>query len=116
MKTPNKSLTRLHKRDVKVGKSRSGGKEENRDAYNRLVEEYREYKRNYSRAFRFLASAVNTSFGLFFSLTSLIHLLTGQELNDSTLQLVQIFFDTASFDEIERDTEVKFYFKVTFLS
>ena len=44
------------------------------------------------------------------SLTSLIHLLTGQELNDSTLQLVQIFFDTASFDEIERDTEVKFYF------
>ena len=65
MKTPNKSLTRPHKRDVKVGKSRSGGKEENRDAYNRLVEEYREYKRNYSRAFRFLASAVNTSFGLF---------------------------------------------------
>ena len=50
---------------VKVGKSRNGGKEENRDAYNSLVEEYREYKRNYSRAFRFLASAVNTSFGLF---------------------------------------------------
>ena len=50
------------------------------------------------------------------SLTSLIPLLTGQELNDSTLQLVQIFFDTASFDEIERDTEVKFYFNVTFIS
>ena len=50
------------------------------------------------------------------SLTILIPLLTGQELNDSTLQLVQIFFDTASFDEIERDTEVKFYFNVTFIS
>ena len=103
---------------VKVGKSRSGGKEENRDAYNSLVEEYREYKRNYSRAFRFLASAVNTSIGLFKAYLSLglIHLLTGQELNDSTLQLVQIFFDTASFDEIERDTEVKFFFNVTFIS
>ena len=31
----------------------------------------------------------------------------GEELNDSTLQLVQIFFDTASFDEIERDEEIK---------
>ena len=50
------------------------------------------------------------------SSTSLIHLLIGQELNDSTLQLVQIFFDTASFDEIERDTEVKFFFNVTFIS
>ena len=34
-------------------------------------------------------------------------LFSGQELNDSTLQLVQIFFDTASFDEIERDVEIK---------
>ena len=34
-------------------------------------------------------------------------LFLGEELNDSTLQLVQIFFDTASFDEIERDEEIK---------
>ena len=28
-------------------------------------------------------------------------------MQNSTLQLVQIFFDTASFDEIERDVEIK---------
>ena len=28
-------------------------------------------------------------------------------MDESTLKLVQIFFDTASFDEIERDTEIK---------
>ena len=32
---------------------------------------------------------------------------SGQEIDRSTLQLVQIFFDTASFDEIERDKEIK---------
>ena len=36
-----------------------------------------------------------------------IILFSGQELTDSTLQLIQIFFDTASFDEIERDREIK---------
>ena len=41
------------------------------------------------------------------NLITLIHSFSGQELNDSTLQLVQIFFDTASFDEIERDVEIK---------
>ena len=33
---------------------------------------------------------------------------SGQEIDRSTLQLVQIFFDTASFDEIERDKKIKF--------
>ena len=32
---------------------------------------------------------------------------SGQEIDRSALQLVQIFFDTASFDEIERDKEIK---------
>ena len=32
---------------------------------------------------------------------------TGIEVDDSTLKLVQIFFDTASFDEVERDKEIK---------
>ena len=50
--------------DEDVGKSRDGGREESKDAFNRLVEEYREYKRNYSRAFRFLASANKKNFGL----------------------------------------------------
>ena len=32
----------------------------------------------------------------------------GEELPPSTLQLVEIYFDTATFDDIERDKKVKF--------
>ena len=35
-------------------------------------------------------------------------LLKGEEQPPSTLKLVQIYFDTATFDEIERDKKVKF--------
>ena len=33
--------------------------------------------------------------------------ISGEELPHSTLQLVQIFFDTATFDKIERDKKIK---------
>ena len=33
--------------------------------------------------------------------------LPGEELPQSTLQLVQIYFDTATFDEVERDKKIK---------
>ena len=33
--------------------------------------------------------------------------MSGEELPESTLQLVQIYFDTATFDNIERDKKVK---------
>ena len=32
---------------------------------------------------------------------------SGEELANSTLEVVQIFFDTATFDNIERDKKVK---------
>ena len=32
---------------------------------------------------------------------------SGEELPHSTLQLVQIYFDTATFDEVERDKKIK---------
>ena len=32
---------------------------------------------------------------------------SGNELRDSTLQLVQIYFNTATFDDIERDKKIK---------
>ena len=35
------------------------------------------------------------------------HIPSGIELDESNHRLVQIFFDTASFDEIERDKEIK---------
>ena len=34
--------------------------------------------------------------------------LSGQEAQESTIELVQIFFDTATFDNIERDQKIKF--------
>ena len=35
------------------------------------------------------------------------NLFPGEELPPSTLQLVQIYFDTATFDDIERDKKIK---------
>ena len=36
------------------------------------------------------------------------HCTSGNELPESKLEVVQIYFDTASFDEIERDKKIKF--------
>ena len=51
--------------DETVGNSRDGGKEENRESYYLLVNEYREFQRSYSRNFRFeaTADANNETFG-----------------------------------------------------
>ena len=52
----------------------------------------------------FQPSLVSFSFGV------CIHcsICTGEELSNSTVQLVQIYFDTASYDETERDKKIKF--------
>ena len=42
-----------------VGRSKDGGMEESQEAFYSLVDEYREYKKNYARTFRFMASADN---------------------------------------------------------
>ena len=34
-------------------------------------------------------------------------IVAGEELPESTLQLVQIYFDTATYDEVERDKKIK---------
>ena len=46
-----------------MGRSKDGGREESEAAYYEMVEEYRDFKSNYSKAFRFLASAENDYFG-----------------------------------------------------
>ena len=38
----------------------------------------------------------------------LIPLVSGKEVPESTIELVQIYFDTATFDEIEKDEKIKF--------
>ena len=37
----------------------------------------------------------------------MIALNSGEELPESTLQLVQIYFDTATFDDVEKDKKIK---------
>ena len=37
----------------------------------------------------------------------MVLILSGDELPPSTLQLVEIYFDTATFDDIERDKKIK---------
>ena len=51
--------------DEAVGKSRDGGKEEDMETYNLLVEEYRQFQKNYSQNFIFNATsdAENETFG-----------------------------------------------------
>ena len=39
----------------------------------------------------------------------------GEELSNSSLRVVQIFFDTFTFDEIERDTKVKLEAQVSLI-
>ena len=36
-----------------------------------------------------------------------IAIISGEELPESTLQLVQIYFDTATFDDVEKDKKIK---------
>ena len=49
--------------DEEVGSSKDGGMEESQEAFYSLVEEYREYKKNYARTFRYLADSVKDNFG-----------------------------------------------------
>ena len=82
----------------------------NRKKITKLVTEYNTYKRNKLRNFRFNPAKTATKFGKFhqdFSLQFLF-LPQGEEQPPSTLKLIQIYFDTATFDESERDEKVKF--------
>ena len=46
-----------------VGKSRDGGQEMDREAFEELEKEYKEFKRNYSRDFRFEARGDSKLYG-----------------------------------------------------
>ena len=76
----------------------------------KLVNEYDAYKRRKLQNFRFNSTKASTQFGEFSQniYVLLISFAKGEEQSPSTLKLVEIFFDTATFDEIERDEKVKF--------
>ena len=74
-----------------------------------LTYEYNDFKRNNVQYFRFNSTAVSTVFGNLTKSTRKpkSYELPGNEMPQSTLQLVEIRFDTATFDDIERDKKIK---------
>ena len=73
-----------------------------------LIRKYKAYKKNFTRSFRFDPSATGDNFGTINNCVLVFTLnVSGKELDDSLIQVVQIYFDTASFDEIERDKKIK---------
>ena len=50
---------------------------------------------------------MNMSIILSFCKTTVIKFILGKELSNSTLKLVQIYFDTATFDNIDQDKQIK---------
>ena len=82
------------------------GAELDNKKFKKLVSEYKNFKKKNCRHFRFNSAANATKFGKFESKT-IPNENSGEELPESTLQLVQIYFDTATFDEVERDKKIK---------
>ena len=81
-----------------------------------MVKEYKTFKKNMIKSFDFNSSQEEAQYGeaFFFKLfltfsKSWVNLaLSGHEVQDSTIELVQVYFDTATFDNIERDKKIKF--------
>ena len=89
---------------------RGKGQEANRKKIEKLVHEYNAYKKSKLRNFKFNPARASAQFGEFSHniFCSYYVFAKGEEQPPSTLRLVQIYLDTATFDEIERDEKVKF--------
>ena len=86
------------------------GKEDdaNRNKISKLVREYNAYKKSKLQNFRFNPVKASSQFSDISLIYSRLSFCKGEEQPPSNLRLVQIYFDTATFDEIERDEKVKF--------
>ena len=107
-----KLLKREIKNDfTKAIKSATGqeGEELDRKKYKKLISEYRKFKTTNVKHFRFNSAGNLSRFGefLFVQQPEMGIISLGEELPPSTLQLVEIYFDTATFDDIERDKKIK---------
>ena len=75
-----------------------------------MLKMYKEFKTEYVRILRFDSSASVAPFGKNSSLVFFTFLKSNileEELPASTVEVVQIFFDSSTFDDIERDKKVK---------
>ena len=81
-----------------------------------MVNEYKTFKKNMIQSFDFNSSQQEAQYGeafffklfLTFSKYWVNLALSGHEVQDSTIELVQVYFDTATFDNIEKDKKIKF--------
>ena len=101
--------------DLKRLKGRIGKKVEkaNRKKISRLLEEYTQFKKKNIVHFRFNGSENSLYFIPYFGkfyryFFDNFGYSLGEKVAESTLQLVQIYFDTATFEDIERDKKIKF--------
>ena len=94
------------KMEIAIGET---GEELDRQKYKTLVSEYRKFKTKNMKHFRFNSANNLSTFGkpLLGQLHDATNFLLGEELPASSLQLIQIYFDTATFDDIERDKKIK---------
>ena len=88
--------------DRTIGKR---GVEQDRKKYMRLISEYKHFKENVVQHFRF-NDTLGYNFGRFLHFVK-VRIFSGEKLSRSNLQLVQIYFDTATFDDIEKDKKIK---------
>lgn len=72
-----------------------------------MIDEYRRFKKGIFSSFNFKSNATLTQFGMFIFLVEESMILVSG-VQESTLKLVQIFLDTATFDDVERDQKIKF--------
>ena len=76
--------------------------------FEKLIDEYRQFKRSFVQHYKFSPTSNKTKFGQS-KTSSCVKIRTPFSGNEfqSTLQLVEIYFDTATFDKIERDKKIK---------
>ena len=102
------------KKKITKGKNIKTGEELDRMKFQRLIAEYKNFKRKHVQHFRFNSASNQTTLGITNGNSSKSSLMqphscynvAGEEIQ-STLELVQIYFDTATFDDIERDQKIK---------
>ena len=93
-------------------KAREIKKEIDKEKFLMLSSEYENFKEENVKHFRFSSQASQSDFGKqILQWRKIVLLLSGKDLFQekpySTLQLVQIYFETTTFDNIERDKKIK---------
>ena len=78
---------------------------QDREKVLQLVEQYKTYKDEYAKNILFNSSTPSLSESKILLITNNL-VFSAETIRDSPLQLVQIFLDTATYDEIERDVKM----------